>query len=258
MGRSHLVAKKRKTGLNTLFQSFQDVLATNLRTARIAIEHPGTLGTASEEDWLRTLSLILPRRYLATTAFVVDSKDRVSEQQDLLICDRQYSPLLFVHNGATYVAAESVYAVFEIKQNLNARNIAYAGKKIASVRRLFRTSARIVHASGTSKGRRPFRILGGLLCLDTTWNPPFGVPFKKSLSRVAKEGRLDLGCVLRYGSFEAHYRRSNQPTVMVGRAETGLTFFVLRLLRRLQFLGTVPAIDFRKYEKHLSEPGDYD
>lgn len=246
-----MVTPKRKTSLHALFRSFQDVLETNLRTARIAIQHPGTLGTASEDDWIRAFSLILPRRYLATTAFVVDSKDKISEQQDLLICDRQYSPLLFVHNGATYVAAESVYAVFEIKQDLNAENIIYAGKKIASVRRLSRTSAPVVHVQGTSPGRPPFRILGGLLCLDSAWKPAFGAPFKKSLARVSNEGQLDLGCVLRHGAFEANYGKSKQPTVTVGDAETGLTFFVLRLLRRLQSLGTVPAIDFKRYERYL-------
>jgi hypothetical protein len=217
----------------------------------MALEHPGTLGSASEEDWLRALSLILPRRYLATTAFVVDSRDGVSEQQDLLICDRQYSPLLFVHNGATYVAAESVYAVFEIKQDLNAANINYAGKKIASVRRLFRTSAPVVHLQGTSQGKPPFRILGGFLCLDSTWKPVFGISFKKALASVSEDGQLDLGCVLRHGAFETSYEKSKQPTVEVGNAKTGLTFFVLRLLRRLQLLGTAPAIDFTKYERHL-------
>ncbi len=251
MGRNNLVAQRSKTNLRALFQSFQDVLQTNLRTARTAIGHPGTLGDASEADWIRAFDLILPRRYLAATAFVVDSRENISEQQDLVIFDRQYSPLLFVHNRAMYVAAESVYAVFEIKQDLNRDNIEYAGRKIASVRRLFRTSAPVVHVAGTSQGKPPFRIVGGLLCLDSVWKPAFGTPFRKSLARLPNEGQLDLGCVLRHGAFEAKYGGPKNVDADTGSMETGLTFFVLRLLRRLQSLGTVPAIDFSQYERHL-------
>lgn len=251
MGGNTLVTRTGETSLRTLFRSFQDVLETNLRTARVAIGHPGTLGDASEADWKRTFDLILPRRYLATTAFVVDSKENISEQQDLVICDRQYSPLLFVHEGAMYVAAESVYAVFEIKQNLNRENIGYAAEKITSVRRLFRTSAPVVYVAGKTKGKTPFRILGGLLCLDSAWKPVFGTPFKESLASTPRDGQLDLGCILRHGAFEARYSKSKKVNVDVGSAETGLTFFVLRLLRHLQLLGTVPAIDFTKYERHL-------
>lgn len=59
---------------------------------------------------------------------------------------------------------ESVYAVIEAKQNLTRANIIYAGRKAASVRRLHRTSAPIVHAGGTYPiVREPFPIIAGIV-----------------------------------------------------------------------------------------------
>ena len=43
-----------------------------------------------------------------------------SEQIDVVVFDRQYSPFIFNYEGQTIIPAESVYAVFEAKQTVNA------------------------------------------------------------------------------------------------------------------------------------------
>src|SRR3546814_8384516 len=78
--------------------------------------------------------------YEARKGFVVDSRGVFSQQIDVIIHDRQYSPFVFTFKGTDVVPAESVYAVFEAKQELTAAYIRYAGEKAASVRRLHRTS----------------------------------------------------------------------------------------------------------------------
>lgn len=45
---------------------------------------------------------------------------------DVVIHDRQYSPLVFTFKDSFYVPAESVYAVFEAKQTMSDKHIAYA------------------------------------------------------------------------------------------------------------------------------------
>ena len=114
--------------------------------ARGSFGHGGTKGDASEAVWLELLQGYLPERYRAAGAHVVDSKGAFSHQIDIVIFDRQYSPFIFNFKDQFIVPAESVYAVFETKQAINARHVAYAADKVASVRALHRTSESIPRA----------------------------------------------------------------------------------------------------------------
>ncbi len=67
---------------------------------------------------------------------MIDSTGTTSDQIDLVVYDRQYTPLLYNQAGQMYVPAEAVYAVAEVKQTLSKDHIAYAGAKGESVRKL--------------------------------------------------------------------------------------------------------------------------
>jgi hypothetical protein len=75
----------------------------------------------------------LPQRYQSMTAHVVDSNGGFTDQIDIVIFDRQYTPVIFRFEGQTVIPAESVYAAFEAKQTVNSELIRYAGAKVASV-----------------------------------------------------------------------------------------------------------------------------
>lgn len=120
-----------------------------MRPGDLMDAHPGTKGDASESVWLELLTAYLPQRYQAAKAHVVDSRGVFSDQIDVVVFDRQYSPFIFKYQEETIIPAESVYAVFEAKQSINASQVSYAHKKVASVRRLHRTSLPIPHAGGT-------------------------------------------------------------------------------------------------------------
>ena len=176
-----------------LLASLHDDIEHRLAVARRTFGHPGTKGDASEHVWLELLQKYLPQRYQAAKAHVVDSHDGVSEQIDVVVFDRQYSPFIFHQEAQTIIPAESVYAAFEAKQAINADEVSYAQKKVASVRRLYRTSLPIPHAGGTYPAKTPGHILGGLLAFESDWNPPLGTPFTEALSKGEPDGRLDLG-----------------------------------------------------------------
>ena len=76
------------------------------------------------------LERYLPKRYQASTAHVVDSLGAFSEQIDVVVFDRQYSPFIFSYENETIVPAESVYAIFEAKQTANATMVSYAQEKV--------------------------------------------------------------------------------------------------------------------------------
>lgn len=243
--------KLKKVDLRDIFLGLQDQMVARLSTNREVIPHSGTKGDATELHWLEVLTDYLPKRYCADKAFVLDCEGRLSEQMDVVIYDRQYSPFLFNQDNAKYVPAESVYAAFEVKQKLNAAHIRYAGEKAASVRRLRRTSAPIPHAGGTFAPKDPPRILAGILSLDSEWSPPFGVPFHQAVEELGSEEQIDLGCALRCGGFEVCYRPEVPAEIITGGKDTALIFFFLKLLGRLQESATVVALDFSIYGKAL-------
>ena len=61
--------------------------------------------TASEKVWLELLQTYLPQRYQAATAHVVDSLGAFSDQIDVVVFDRQYSPFIFNYEGQTIIPA---------------------------------------------------------------------------------------------------------------------------------------------------------
>lgn len=237
--------------LHGLFAGLQERLEGELRSDRHAFTHPGARGEASEEGWLSILRDHLPHRYRADRAQIVDSTGRTSDQIDVVIYDRQYSPLLYNNHHQHFVPAESVYAVFEVKQKLNREHLLYAAEKAASVRRLSRTSAEIRHAGGTFEPQPPHRIAAGILTYRSNWKTPFGAPFREILDELQVEGQLDLGCVLTGGTFEATYRGGGEVAVESTDGHLPLVQFLFRLLRRLQAMATAPAIDYGRYLEAL-------
>jgi hypothetical protein len=236
--------------LSTLLAGLHDDIQQRLDTARKSFGHPGTKGDASESIWLELLQTYLPERYRAATAHIVDSKGIFSDQIDVAIFDRQYSPFIFHYQGKMIVPAESVYAVFEAKQSINAAQVAYAQEKVASVRRLHRTSLPIPYAKGTYPPKPLIPILGGMLTFESDWKPAFGKPMSDALDSADDEGRLNIGCVAAHGYFSRAPESITYETVVGGKPATA---FLLQLISMLQFSGTVPMIDVQAYAQWLSK-----
>lgn len=236
-----------KVELSEMFMSLQKEMRSKLETGRECFGHPTAKGDDSEHGWLEWFADYLPKRYDVKRAFVLDSRGNISDQIDVVIFDRQYSPFLLRRDSSCYVPAESVYAVLEVKQIMDKENIVYAREKAKSVRTLHRTSAPIPHAGGIYKPKELMPILSGILTYDCSWSPPFGEPFKHSLETTNIDDRLDLGCSICNGSFEARYNAEGLEHLEVATQEKALVFFFLKLTARLQELGTVAAIDLDSY-----------
>jgi hypothetical protein len=233
--------------LSQLLAGLHEDIEQRLAVVRKSFGHPGTKGDASESVWLELLDTYLPKRYEVAKAHVVDSAGKFSEQIDVVIFDRQYSPFIFNYQGQVVVPAESVYAVLEAKQIISAEQVNYAQKKVGSVRRLKRTSLPIPHAGGLYPAKPVPHILGGLLAFESAWKPPMGEPLLTALVSE-DEQRLDLGCVAAHGmfGFDEAGSYSLRPQ---GKPATA---FLLELIARLQTSGTVPMIDVRAYAKWLA------
>lgn len=242
---------KTNPTLSDLFSALHDELLCQLGITRRTVKHAATMGAVSESQWIKMLYKHLPKRYKVNRAFVIDSKGASSKQIDVVIHDRQYSPFVLNYGDAIYVPAESVYAVFEVKQTLDAHNVKYAADKIASVRKLHVTSIPFPWAGPEHLAKDPHHIIGGLLALESEWKPPFGDPLKQAIASTAGAGCLDIGCAANAGVFEAKYADGQAPDIGIEECDAALALFVLRLIERLRGIATVPCMDIAAYAAHL-------
>lgn len=233
--------------LKSLYGSLQKEMIAQAEFSH-ALHHPVDKGDSLEVSWIKWFNLYLPKRYKAAKATVIDSRDNTSDQIDIVLYDGQYSYLAFNRNGVLYIPAESVYAVFEVKQNMNKTHMEYAGEKAKSVRELHRTSAAIPYAGGTYPPKKPHSIIAGILTTTTDWKEAFGKPFLKCLSSYDELQFVECGCVLNNGAFYYDYESQ---TLNRSNPEESLVYFFLQLLNLLQSKGTVPAIDLSEYMRAL-------
>ncbi|MGY8635341.1 hypothetical protein RAD15_22955 [Bradyrhizobium sp. 14AA] len=232
--------------LEKLLAGLHGEISLRLERSRAVIGHPVAKGDATEGIWIELLKNYLPERYRVDRAFVIDSTDTTSQQIDIVIYDRQYTPLIFKQDGTLVIPAESVYAVFEAKQSIDADQVEYAARKIASVRALHRTSLPIPSAGGMQPAKPPRHIIGGLLSFESEWKPAMGEPLLKALTAADVMAPIDLGCVAAYGIF---MKQENGHTIEADKRAA--TAFLLELIARLQTIATVPMIDVRAYAKFL-------
>lgn len=232
--------------IKNLFYGLQKQMQQKLSLNREFVIHPGTKGDSLELNWINLLRDYLPQRYSVDSAFIIDCKNNLSDQIDIVIYDRQYSPFVFNQDDVKYIPAESVYAVFEVKQDISKEYISYAGEKAESVRALTRTSAPIYHAGGCYPPKPLNNILAGILTLSSTWTPALGDSFKKNILDLNGNQVLNLGCILDSGSF-----KFIDSELFISTEEESLIFFFLNLLIELQKLGTIPAMEINSYASAL-------
>lgn len=245
--------------LTELYVGMQKEMLQKLSTGAKAVVHSGTKGDNTESNWINWFQEYLPNRYKVDKGIVIDSTGKQSEQIDLIIYDAQYSYLVFRQNDTILIPAESVYAVFEVKQILNKKWIEYAGDKAKSVRELLRTSAPIKYAGGEYPPKELHEILAGVLTTKCDWKMPIDGMVVKHVRALERENRLDFVCsisnntfVIENNTFMNQYSATDYPEILYCEENMSLVYLQLNLLRRLRDIGTVPAIDYSKYAEIIS------
>lgn len=260
-----------KIDIKDLFSSLQSQMKGILATNASFIVHPGSEGDSLENAWIDLLRTYLPNRYSVDKAMVIDHLGNVSHQIDIVIYDNWYTPFIFNQNGFKYIPAEGVYAVFEVKPNIKG-NIEYAGKKVASVRKLLRTSAPMIN-SGVQYPPRPLtKIIGGIIGIKCSQTEK---TIEKHIKELTGFNSIDIVCTIEDGCYIIDYdcnegkitadfstiesfyssRRFNQ--LIKCHKEHSLIKFIMQLTSYLQqSIGTVPAIDMEKYLSNINETID--
>ena len=241
---------KNEKFLRDAFASEQKCLAASLKSS-LRITHNGDRGEVNEQFFIDFLRAYLPNRYTVDKTIVLDSLGQVSDSIDIVVFDRQYTPTLLDNDKHRYVPAEAVYAVFECKPTIDKGYLEYAGDKIASVRKLHRTSVDIHHAGGVFKKKKPFQVVGGILAERVGWSDGLGESFRKNHQTLRGDKQVDCGFAASGACFDIF---ADQNTYTLGPEENALAYFAFRLLWKLQSLATVPAVDWMAYAHRLATP----
>lgn len=246
--------------LTRAFTNKSQALEASFLAIRHVTTHPGTKGDQLEADWVGLIRDFLPGRYEVGPIFAVDHTGAMSDQIDVAVYDKHYSPQWFGGaNGTRFVPVESVYAVFEVKPELNAQYVKYAIDKVRSVRSLDRTSAPVIHKGGIYKTGdiQLTPIIGGILTINNGWNnEPMKMLDKYQPKADSDDGFLNIGIALDALCFDyTPQLDGGQVTTprTVSAENQQLIHFAIRLFRQLQAIGTVPAVDMEKYEASLQQ-----
>lgn len=246
----------KENRLASLFKARQQVLQGGFAELRAASEHSAAKGDGFETAWRKVLTETLPGRYFVEKGFAYDTKGEISDEIDILILDRQYSPLFFNDSGRFVVPAESIYAAIEVKPTINAAHMQYASEKARSIRTLHRTTTPIPHMAGTAGPKDPHHIICGLIGESVDWTPPFGNPFAMSFDAEEPDGQLDFAMGLSAGCFwkrryliksQEEYETNSEQIEFSG--DLSLLTFSMILCEQLRLAGTVPALSYEAYLK---------
>ena len=235
----------------------QEVLIRQLQLSFQSITHSGTMGDVNEEHFIRFLRRTLPRRYGVEQGIVIDCHGATSEQIDIVIYDPQYTPPLLDQQNHRYILAEAVYAVLEVKPEINKTYLTYAADKARSGRLLHRTSVPIPHAGGRYAAKPLFPILGGIVASRVEWSDGLhSSAFANSLASLQGNQTLSVGVALEDRAFDLAYDTFNLqlthgPLSLSTSKQGSLAWFLFNLLKRLQDLGTCPAVDWHQYREVL-------
>ncbi|CAG0954388.1 hypothetical protein FLAV_00363 [Flavobacteriales bacterium] len=263
-----------KIEISELFKGLQSQMVAQLNTSRKFIEHPGSKGDALENAWIEWLRKYLPNRYCIDKAIVIDHEGNTSQQIDIVIYDNWFTPFIFNQNGFHYIPAEGVYAVFEVKPDIQG-NIEYAAEKIESVRVLKREAASFINGGIKNKPRGLTKIVGGILTSTNTLSRTNNDTIISHLKALENFKTIDLGCIADYGSFYVDY--SPEAEIEIAGQEAYLKFYAERQFHKVKFsetnhsmvtffmqltrylqqaIGTIPAINLNAYLKNIGEEID--
>lgn len=220
------------------------ILEAKLSVSRQSSTHGPTAGASTEADWINLLSS-LPKRYHVDSGHVISSDGTISSQIDVILTDGQYSPLIFSHNNTKYFPVESVYAVFEVKQEINSNHLKQTRRSISTIRKMRRKYSTVKTINDDQVQGRGNYIFCGILALSSSFKPPLSDALLNTAKGTDQSEKVDFGCIANAGYFvsenEGGYRRET--------GEYSAGNFIFELTALLQKEGTVGPIDIRSYTR---------
>ena len=123
---------------DSLFESASNKLRAEFEDAR-NIPHAGERGREGEGILLKFLNDHIPRRFAATSGFILDEQDNVSRQTDVIVYDAYNCPVIRVFQNSMIIPNDHAVAVIEVKSNLTKAGLKEAAENIAKSKMLLKS-----------------------------------------------------------------------------------------------------------------------
>ncbi len=124
----------------TIFQMAARKLRQEFEELR-AIPHAGAKGGEAERLLRRFLNDHLPKRFAAGAGFIIDQRDQVSRQSDVVVYDAMNCPVYRASEDAAIFPSDNVAAVVEVKSRLDKDRLEEAYDNVRAAKRLSKTKA---------------------------------------------------------------------------------------------------------------------
>jgi hypothetical protein len=105
--------------ISDIAQLYENLLAGELSIARASFNHSGQKGSSLERAVQSLLKRFLPENIAVTEGIVIDSDGFMSSQLDIILYDKGKVQLFYNSESTKVVPAEFVFAVGEVKAQLN-------------------------------------------------------------------------------------------------------------------------------------------
>ena len=98
--------------------------------------HPGEYGMYREKVVAKFLRNFLPKNYDIATGFIVNNANEISTQCDIVIYNRDLTPLISGYNNQEFYTVETVVAIGEVKSKLSKSAFKAALNKLAKNKKI--------------------------------------------------------------------------------------------------------------------------
>lgn len=103
------------------------------------VPHRGVKGEEAAQLVRKFLNEHLPKRFMAGSGFILDRRDQVSRQTDVVIYDAMNCPVYRTSEAAGIYPADNVAAVVEVKSHLDRDRLIEAAQNIEATKSLAKT-----------------------------------------------------------------------------------------------------------------------
>jgi hypothetical protein len=122
-----------------IFAQAAKKLRAEFEELKATIPHAGLKGSEGEQLIRGFLDGHLPQRFRTGSGFIIDHKDLVSKQTDVIVYDALNCPIYRASETAGIYPADNVAAVVEVKSSLDKQRLEEAAANIAAAKALAKT-----------------------------------------------------------------------------------------------------------------------
>lgn len=150
-----------------LLKSAAEQLRNEFNNIRKTVPHYGEAGEEVEQILIEFLNNYLPKRFRASSGFILDSNNQISKQCDVIVYDHLLSPVYRASNNALILPNHHVAAVLEVKSKLNKSQLKDSLDKIQIAKSLNKPEPTDFDLPSTGSPLKTYKTLGIVFAFDS-------------------------------------------------------------------------------------------